>query len=192
MKLYLVDSYEISTYSLPDKIEDAFVIHYTHYSGKEETITFIAKEGKWVIKSSSEMNLMKNSQIIDKSFMEIGDIYDIKFGDLNDVLTMYCYDIHQEFNDYKIDDNLQEIIVGKNTDAHIIYDNPKMNLIEFKIQKQNNIWILNDNGLSQSKIYINEKRETKRKLSFGDVIFTNGLIIIWFETFIRCNNPKKK
>ena len=192
MKLYLVDSYEISTYSLPDKIEDAFVIHYTHYSGKEETITFIAKEGKWVIKSSSEMNLMKNSQIIDKSFMEIGDIYDIKFGDLNDVLTMYCYDIHQEFNDYKIDDNLQEIIVGKNTDAHIIYDNPKMNLIEFKIQKQNNIWILNDNGLSQSKIYINEKRETKRKLSFGDVIFTNGLIIIWFETFIRCNNPKGK
>lgn len=189
MKLYLVDSYEISTYSLPNKVEDAFVINYVHSSGKEESITFMAEDGKWVINGSSEMELMKDSQIVNKDFINDGNFYDVKFSDLNDEITLYCFDIHQEFFDFAIPGNKNEITLGRDGNCDILYDHPKIATPELKITNQNNVWILEDNGLDQTKIYVNEQRVKKTILKFGDVIFTNGLKMIWLNSFIRFNNP---
>ena len=75
MKIYLVDEYQIYSYSLPNKVEDAFVITYVHYSGKEESLTFKAEDGKWAIQSNSEIQFMNESLDVDKDFIEDNSTY---------------------------------------------------------------------------------------------------------------------
>ena len=119
MKLYLVDDYQVYTYSLPNKIEDAFIINYIHYSGEDETITFFAKENKWMIESSSDVLFKKDEQEIQKAYLENDSIYTIHFSDLNDIVTLYCYDSHQKFFNFELG-NHSEVVVGKGQNCNII------------------------------------------------------------------------
>ena len=105
MKLYLVDDYKVYTYSLPNKIEDAFIINYVHYSGEEETITFIAENNQWVIQSSPEIHFQSNGKGIEKDFLKNDAIYTIQFSDLTDFVTLYCFDAHQNYYEYDIPGN---------------------------------------------------------------------------------------
>ena len=70
--------------------------------------------------------------------------------------------------------------------------NLEFNSILIIIYKQNNYWFLEDNGFEQTKVYVNNQRIKKTTLKLGDVIFTNGLKIIWMDSFIRLNNPNNK
>ena len=92
MKIYLVDDYQIYTYSLPNKIEDAFIINYNHYSGKEETITFIAENNQWIIESTPEILYKKGLEKVTKEDIKNDSIYTIQFSDLIDTITLYCFD----------------------------------------------------------------------------------------------------
>ena len=188
MKLYLVDDYKIYTYSLPNKVEDAFIINYVHYTGEEETITFIANDNKWVIESSLEVHFKKGATDVEKEFLENGAIYTIKFSDLNDIVTLYCFDAHQSFTSFELG-NKASISLGRSGGFDISYNNPNVGSPELAISKQNSYWLLNDNGYDQTKVYVNNRRVKKTILNFGDVIFTNGLKIIWLDTFIKINNP---
>lgn len=192
MKLYLVDAYRIYTYSLPNKIEDAFNIHYVHYSGKEETITFMAEENQWVIQSTSEVQFRNTGELINKEVLQNNSTYTIQFSDLTDVISLYCFDTHQEFYDFNVGVNETQLSLGRAGNFSLLYDNPNIANPEFMISKQNNAWLLEDSGLEQTRIYVNNKRVRKCFLNLGDVIFTNGLKIIWMETFIKFNNPNGK
>ncbi len=192
MKLFLVDDYKIYTYSLPNKIEDAFIINYVHYTGKEETLTFIAKNNKWLIKSSSEIQYKNGVKNIDEDYLQDNSIYTIQFSDLTDSVTLYCFNSHQEYYDFEINGNKSEILIGKNGPYDILYDNPVLSALEFKIFRHNNTWFLEDNGLEQTKLYLNSQRIRKSILHLGDIIFSNGLKIIWMESFIKFNNPAGK
>ena len=59
MKVYLYDDYKVYIYSLPTKIEDAFIINYTSYMGVEETIVINERDGKWTISSNESITLTK-------------------------------------------------------------------------------------------------------------------------------------
>jgi len=192
MKIYLVDDYQIYTYSLPNKIEDAFVINYNHYTGKEETITFIAENNQWIIESTPEILYKKGLDKVTKEDIKNDSIYTIQFSDLIDTVTLYCFDEHQAFYDYEIGGNNTEIVLGRTGAFNIIYDNPNIGSPELRIYKQNNYWFLEDNGFEQTKVYVNNQRIKKTTLKLGDVLFTNGLKIIWMESFIRLNNPNNK
>ena len=121
MKIYLVDDYEIFTYSLPNKIEDAFVINYVHYSGKEESITFMAEDNMWVIQSSSEIHFQNDYGEVAKEALQNDSIYTVQFSDLTDFVTLYCFDAHQEFYDYDIIDR-NRLTVGRAGNLDILYD----------------------------------------------------------------------
>ncbi len=189
MKLYLVDDYKVYTYSLPNKIEDAFIINYVHYSGEEETITFIAENNQWVIQSSPEIHFQSNGKGIEKDFLKNDAIYTIQFSDLTDFVTLYCFDAHQNYYEYDIPGNKLELYVGKGTNCDISYNQSMMASPQLRIYKQNSVWILEDNGLDATRVYHNSRRVRRVLLNMGDIIFTNGLKIIWMDTFVILNNP---
>ena len=91
MKLYLVDDYKIFTYLLPNKVEDAFLINYVHYSGEEETITFMADNNNWIIESTPDITFYKDINKIDKEIVQADSIYSIQFSDLTDKVFLYLY-----------------------------------------------------------------------------------------------------
>ena len=191
MKVYLVDDYRIFTYSLPNKVDDAFLINYEHYSGEEETITFMSENNNWVIESTPDITFFKDVNKVEKEVVEKDSIYSIQFSDLTDKVYLYCFDEHQVFFDYDIANKL-EISVGRSGSFDILYDNVNVGSPELRISKQNNFWILEDNGFEQTKVYVNNYRVRKTYLNIGDVIFTNGLKIIWMETYVKFNNLAQK
>lgn len=187
MKLYLVDDYKIFTYLLPNKVEDAFLINYVHYSGEEETITFMADNNNWIIESTPDITFYKDINKIDKEIVQADSIYSIQFSDLTDKVFLYCVDEHQAFYDYDLSTRM-ELTIGRSGPCEILYDNVNVGSPELKIYKQNNFWILEDNGFEPTRVYVNNYRVRKTILNMGDVIFTNGLKIIWMDTFIKFNN----
>ena len=187
MKVYLVDDYKIYTYSLPNKIEDAFMINYVHYTGEDETITFVAENNKWVIESTPEIMFVRDNSRIEKESIEIDYTYTIQFSDLNDTIYLYCFDPHQELFDYMVDANSNRILLGNSGNFDILYNSSIISNPEIAIIKHENMWFVQDN--SQSKLYVNNRRVKNTYLNFGDVIFVKGLKIIWFESFIKINNP---
>lgn len=57
MKVYISDDYKLDVFSLPDKVEDEFLINYISPTGIEETITLTAEANKWYIASSYDVNI---------------------------------------------------------------------------------------------------------------------------------------
>ncbi len=192
MKLYLVDNYKVSTYSLPTKVEDAFVINYEHYTGKEETITFIADGGKWAIQSSPDIKISVGSKAITTDVVEDGTVYNIICSDLNEPLTIYCFDTHQRLYDFAIPPTKTEITVGNTGNFDFIFVNSSMGNPEFRIVKKDNNWLLESSQKDKSFVYVNDRRTLNTVLHYGDVIFSNGLKMIWLDTSIRLNNPNDK
>ena len=192
MKLYLVDNYKVSTYSLPNKVEDAFIINYEHYTGKEEAITFIALNGKWAIQSSPDIQVTKDSAPITTDTVSDSTVYNIVCSDLNEPLTIYCFDTHQKLFDFEIPPTKAEITVGNAGNCDFVFDNSNMCNLEFKIIKQSNNWLLQSNKEANSMVYVNNRRTLNTVLHFGDTIFTNGLKLIWLDSSIRINNPNGK
>ena len=138
MKLYLVDDYKIFTYLLPNKVEDAFLINYVHYSGEEETITFMADNNNWVIESTPDITFFKDINKIDKEIVQNDSIYSIQFSDLTDKVFLYCVDEHQTFFDYDLSTRM-ELTIGRSGPCEILYDNVNVGSPELKIYKQNNL-----------------------------------------------------
>ena len=192
MKLYLVNNDKLFVYSLPNKVEDAFIINYVHTNGKEETITFMAEEGKWSISSSSDIRYLKNNQAIEKDYLENGSIYNIQFSDLVDIISLYCFDIPQPFYDFEITGNKTEIYLGRTGNLDIVYEDSSIQSPHMHLFRQNNRWYIEDNGTDNAKVYVNNTRIKKTVLNLGDVIFVSGLKIIWLDTFIKLTNPNGK
>lgn len=189
MKLYLVDDFQVYTYSLPNKIEDAFNINYVHYSGEEETITFVAKNNQWIIESTPEISFYRGADPVESEFLKDDATYYIRFSDLTDIVTLYCFDSHQLYYDYDISPQKDKLLVGNSLESDISYQINRFEALQFQIFKQNNVWYLKDNDNPNTKIYHNNRRVRQAVLSMGDVIFSEGLKIIWMDSFIKLTNP---
>ncbi len=190
MKIYISDKKNLKSYTLPSKIEDSFVINYTSDSGVLEKITLTAEGNKWSISSSYDIKIFKNGVEVTKDFLDNYCFYQVKFSDLEEMIMLYCFDIPIKYYDYDLG-NKDTISLGRQS-ADILYDNAYIANPHFVVSRYNNQWIFKDQNNDSIITFINNKREHSRVLSLGDVIFTNGLKIIWMDTFIRISNPANK
>lgn len=189
MKLFLIDQFKINIFSLPDKIEDAYLINYISPSGIEETITLSAENNKWIISSTYDMSVFKDTIQINKNELNNDEIYQLKFNDLDYSISLYCFETPSKFTDYEIG-NKTELILAHDGNCDISYNNTFISSpLHLKIYRYNNCWILEDNGYEDTYVYVNNYRTHKTILKIGDVIFVNGMKIIWMNSYIKLNNP---
>ena len=189
MKIFLVDKYKVNIYKLPEKIEDSYSITYISPNGVEETITLNANNNKWNISSNRDVYIYKNNISVTSETLEDNAIYQIKFSDMDIPVMFYCFDTPTTYQDFDIG-NKNSITLSREGNAEITYNNPYISSPHLKIYKYNNYWILEDNGYQDTLVFVNQYRVHKTVLKMGDVIFTNGLKIIWMNNFIKINNPK--
>lgn len=190
MKIYISDKESIKDYSLPSKIEDSFVINYTSTTGVLEKITLTAENNNWSISSSYDIKIIKNSVEVTKDILSNDSFYQIKFSDLEEMVTLYCFDTPMKYYDFEIGNKTTITLGRQNTD--LLYDNTYIASPHFTITRYNNNWVFTDRADDAIITFINNKRIHQHTLSLGDVIFTNGLKIIWMDTFIRISNPNNK
>lgn len=188
MKVYIEDEKKLSVFSLPTKIEDEFVIDYLSPEGIEETITLVADGKHWNISSDIGTEiLLDNVQIKTKPLL--GDnIFKIKFSDLENKVSLYCFDTPTTYYNYSTA-NVESIVLGSGADANINYAISPGVIPKLKITKQGTSWFLEEDMSVDSRAFVNRTRASKRSLHLGDVIFIGGLKIIWMDKYISINNP---
>ena len=185
MKVYLVDKYKIKDYSLPTKVEDSFVIEYISATGVEENILFTAVDGQWTIASDYDVTIYKDIAPITQEIIKDGSFYTLKFRDLEDNLTLYCFDIPINYQSYNIFNSQSITIGGANSDINYSIMDKKNPIIT--LTKDGIRWIFETK--EDFNIFVNGKRYHKKILNLGDVIFVKGLKIIFMDKFIKINNP---
>ena len=188
MKVYLADDEKIHIYSLPKKIEDSFLINYTNKSSLEEIINIIANNGKWMIQSTPEVSFYQNNKLIKGAYLENNSVFQVKFSDLENNLNLYCFETPISFVDYEVA-NKSEITVGNSNVSTILYNNSNVSACAISITNVQGSYLCKNCDLMQP-VYINGYREDQKFLQYGDIIFIQGLKIIWFESFIKINIPK--
>lgn len=193
MKLFILDKCKITKFNLPEKIEDSFLIPYMSTGDfKENMITVEAEQEKWYLKSNGNVNVINGKVFEPKTILEEYKIYSLKILNQDEIISLVALpDVDAET--YKIQFNkLTSITIGSDSNANIFYNNLATAQMHAEIKVIDNCWHLLVNNDEAYKTYVNEERViNNQKLKIGDVIFINGLKIIWMNNFIKINNPIK-
>jgi len=184
MKVFIADETKLDNYLLPAKVEDSFSINYVSTEGVLENITLKAQNGSWTINQTLNMLVKKEISTITSDVLKDLNFYDIKFSDIEETVKLYCFDTPIKYESYSII-NKAELSLGR-TSTDIEYDSVGISNLHFRIIKENDNW----NLISEENTYtyLNGKRCFREQLKRGDIIFADGLKIIWMETFIMLNN----
>ena len=192
MKVFLADNQRIKDYFLPTKVEDEFVINYVSSTGIEETLALSASNNSWIISSGVDKTVYKGVAQIKQEALQDNAVYRIKFNDLNDFVTLYCFDTPMKYYDFDIGTR-RSIELGNSNTSDIFYNSPLTFTKHIIIHNENGNWIVElATSDPNAMFYINNERAYKKVLRMGDLIFVNGLKIIWMNQYIRINNPNNK
>lgn len=187
MRLYIADGVKLNKYDLPEEIQESFLISYKPTNSKKEyTINIEANEGKWFLKSNGLVNIIQNEiTILDAELINYS-VYQLEITSDRSQKYLYCLPGYDEkFNDVGIF-NVQKLIIGSDINCNVCYQSQNIINQHILIQNINNKHLLTANS---SGVYVNGTSVRQVYLKTGDIIFLNGLIIIYMNSFLRLNNP---
>lgn len=191
MIIYLIDEDKIQKYVLPKKIESSFLVDYiSTQSNTNHVITIEAENNQWYLRNNGNINVINSDGSESDTAIKLYVKYDLKILGQDKFIHLYALPLNNK-EIYTLDySNVNEILVGKDQKCNIIYNDETLEKVQFEIVKKDNLWFLNTSS-SNVNVYLNNTHVTKAMLKIGDVIFINGLKIIWMKDFIKINNPKK-
>ena len=192
MKIFILDKTKITKFNLPETPVDSFLIPYFGQNNNNETfVTVEANDDKWELKSNGTVNILDGSNVLDKVILENFTYYTLKILGQNDCATLFALPTIDE-ETYKLQiKNITSITIGSSPNCNISYRNSLTAELHAEIKYVNNGWYIAGSADDAYRTYINGDRILTAKLNVGDVIFINGLKIIWMESFIKINNPKQ-
>ena len=200
LKVYLSDEVKVKSYVLPSKVEDTFLINYESPDGIYENIIFTPKDGKWCIKTNSNLIITSNGAFLDEIIIEPNTQFELKYADLNREIYFFCFESPMHYFDlsteivnssYGTPTQMTEISVGK-SNTTIIYENELMSDYHLLLKKTDGKWSYYEQASIKSPVYVNGKRIGNCVLNNGDVLFVAGLKIIIMDKNFRINNAFNK
>ena len=193
MRILIVDRKKIHKYFLPDNMDESFVISYRPIDSKSDClITFEANEDKIYLKSNGTVNVVDNNTLISEVAITEYSFYALKILGTNNYVHFYALP-NVETQKYQLDfGNLTNINIGNSQGCNIYYQNNLTGSLHAQIQFTNNEWRIINSDPNKYFVYVNNNAISNENLRIGDVIFINGLKIIWMKKFIIINNPQNK
>jgi len=192
MKIFILDRFKITKFDLPQKVEDSFLIPYKGYNNKNDNfVTVEANNDKWQLKSNGTVNILDGTNIVDDIYLEAYNYYLLKILGQEEVAVLFTIPSREE-ETYKLDvKNLTRITIGASPNCNISYRNNLTAELHAELKFINNEWYIAGSADDSYRTYVNGERVITAKLNVGDVIFINGLKLIWMKLFIKINNPKQ-
>lgn len=192
MKLYIIDHGKIKKYTLPNKIEEDFSISYRPVESKEEfLITLTSENNKWVLNSNGNVNIVDSNFLQGRLPLEDYGKCNLKIIGIEKPVTVYFIPNTSE-KLYRLDsENIVNISVGSSPENNIYYRSSNVSKNHVTIIKSNEGAHLKINEDYQNfPVYLNDYQVfSNQSLNLGDVVFVEGLKIIWMNDFIEINNP---
>ena len=192
MKIAILDKDKITKFNLPEKIEDSFLISFKVDNKQTNYVTVEAKEKKWQLKSNGNVTVMSGSNKISEVFLEENSYYSLKILGHKELVTLFAFPSRDD-ETYKLSTNkIEEITIGSSPQTNISYRNAITGKVHAAIKCVKGTWYVAASSDPNFRTYINGKKILTAKLNIGDVIFINGLKIVWMNYYIKINNPKKQ
>ena len=191
MKLLILDDQSITRYELPLKVEEVTLIKYKDINTDVETIlSFEAHDGKWLFKSNNNVSIKQGQMIVPSITLSDYNCYFLEFNNQQTIKRLFCMP-SLDVNLYNLSfQGLNEITIGSDPNCNISYNDNLTKSKHAVIKKDESGWsIVSENN---GEIYINDQKMSTAHLNLGDIIFINGLKIIWMNNYIRVNNPVNK
>lgn len=186
MRVILIKKERLINFILPIDINGNFWISDTNNTNndKRNLINIEAYDGKWILKSNFDVKIFYDNKEYQNIEAKMYGFYLLKLNDENIILYI-APTCDETYTSFKINNN-SSYIIGKNTSSNIVFNFNLVNDNHAKLYYQNNLWFVEDLN-TQSGTYVNNIRISKSKLSFGDVLFINGLKIIIMKDYIFIN-----
>ena len=189
VKLIICDELKINSYKLPNRVEDYYIInYYCEELSTTETIVLEASGDKWVINSDDTISVISNNTIVKSMNLEPYSSCQIRFGDFNKIINVII--IPSKFDYYTVAvNNSSSISIGNASSCNVIYNNEKIGFNQANIVFNGDKYVLKASDANDIKVYVNSCSVKEKELNLGDVIFIDGLKMIWLNDCIKINNP---
>jgi len=185
MNVLVINDSKIKTIELPEEVSGIYWVTEVDSNGIERNLISIeAIDNKWYLVSNREVYYSVDKIINSKIVLEEYKFYEINNDIEKTNFRLYCCPANENYISYSIDEELDHgISIGSSE-----FDKINCSTLfgeEFVIKKVNDKVLLIENNAKHS-IYINDIKLKKGKvLQTGDVIFIEGLKIIYFSEKIE-------
>ena len=185
MRLYIQGKNNLLKFNLPAKVDGSMLFSFKFGTSIiENSINVDAVDNKWVLKSNGNINVIGlDSAILPEIVLSDYMFTRLSIAGSSEYMSLFCLPSTETFQLSYDTRDLTNITIGKSVNNNIIYQHPSMADNHAIIKLDNYNWSIlpatNDQGLY---IYVNNQRVLKETPIFaGDIIFMNGLRIIWMK-----------
>lgn len=193
MKLYLLGNDILKVYKLPSKVEESLSISDTIDGNIDIQFIIEAIDGSWNLKSTDNMSIIQDNIVVPSIALSNYHYYFLNITGINKNVVLYSLPT-KDLSTYNLSfDNLSKFSVGSGSTCEICYKDSFIEPIhvEFiKTSTEDGSFTWNLKTMSEnSRVYVNNVSVKDITLKTGDIIFINGLKIIWMNHFLNINNP---
>ena len=185
MRLYIQDKNNLVKFNLPAKVDGSMLFSFkSSVNGIENSINIDSNDEKWILKSNGNINIIgSNGSSIDSVVLSDYMCVPVSMSGVQDYLTIFCMPSTENNQSIYSLDNLSSISIGKSDDNQIVYKQNMMDEKHALISLNNDNWYISSTATDKGAcVYVNNQRVLKPTPIFaGDVIFMNGLRIIWMK-----------
>lgn len=187
MKINLLKKDKLFELVLPHKVSGDYWVQDEDYScNYRNLINVEAVDGKWVIKSNEDVQIIYNNQIISETYLFEGFECELNILVDKEKVTLKCEPVCDlTFSNYEVS-NSCELIIGNDSNCDIVYSSSKISPNNIKLKYNNNWIIKNENRLIP--VYVNGKAIVEKKLYNNDYIYIYGLKIVVVGKILLINN----
>ncbi len=185
MRLYIQDKYNLIKFDLPSKVDGSMLFNFKSSVNKiENSLNIDSNEGKWILKSNGNVNVLSsNGTILDEIILNDYMCVPISITGIPNYLCIFSLpSVDENQHSYAVSEE-EVITIGKDTDNTIVYQQNMMASKHAVIKHEKDNWfIIPGDNSPDIYIYVNNQRVLgPTPLFAGDVIFNNGLRIIWMQ-----------
>ena len=189
MLISILDNERIVKFNLPENSEETYLIKYRPVgSNIEKDLNLISKDNKWYIKSNGSIDAVRDNKIVDEALLELHTKCLLSVSGQKIYSILYCSSYNEDTKKYTFP-NIEKITIGKNANCTISYNDTLMAPEHATIYTQGGKWYIKSSELEWARTYVNDIRIDAKELKTGDVIFIDGIKIIWMTNFLLINNP---
>ncbi len=189
MIVSLISKKCLASISLPQKVRGQYTI-----ASKKISVNVEGINEKWHIKSSKHVKIVDNeNQVINDCEIEEMGIYYLKVADSDEKMFIFVEpstDDRIEFQKYIVGIN-QVFTIGRKKTNSIVINNSYVSAIHAELFYNNGIWQIRDVN-SSNGTFVNGQVVESKILSYGDVIYIMGTMIIVGNRLLAINNPDGK
>ena len=191
MKLYLVDKSKLFKFILPEKIDGSFLFTFRDKKKKIDNIINVEEiNGEWKLKSNGNINVVSNNGVLPEVSLKDYATIPITVGSNKNIKYIFCL----PSNDTKVTNysmsGVSSITIGSSDSDNINFKDGLTVEKQASIVLENGEYYLVPTNEAGSTYLNDEKITINERLRVGDIIFVNGLKIIWMRNFIVVNNPR--